>query len=482
MAEPPRPVLLAAVFALALLLRLPRAVQRWDEVALAYAAYPAPTVEALARGDLPAALGTWMGLHPPLWPVLHALGELLLPVPLLALLASVLASSLAVLLVARVGGPLAGLVLATAPLQLAYAAEINNYPLAVALVAAALALSRGPWWALSLVTVFGAWTHILAGAAAGGLVLERAWVDRKQAPQLLLATTLGLLPVGVGALRRMGQAGTFDQPALDPGGWLEAAFAAVGLPGLALGLVALMGLDRRLLAALLPLLLTLGLALVAGAAAPHQQPYLLLLGPPLAVAAAQARRRLSSFARPLLVLILLACGVRGLVAVGEAGQGVAALVADQAQPRAIDAALAASVEGDLLWLVAPALQADDDKTAMAPVLWRLPPWAWMPMARRVPFEYRDFRYGQPRQWRGRTVHSSTELYAAPFDQVAAEALGRGVQIYVVLYEQGPATGLLQRVERVLQPYAAEAGRFPHPGGLGEDWLWPVTGRRVEASP
>ena len=56
----------ALVFGLALLLRAPRLWARWDEVALAYAAYAEPTVAALQRLDLPAALTTWMGLHPPL--------------------------------------------------------------------------------------------------------------------------------------------------------------------------------------------------------------------------------------------------------------------------------------------------------------------------------------------------------------------------------------------------------------------------------
>ena len=100
----------------------------------------------------------------------------------------------------------------------------------------------------------------------------------------------------------------------------------------------------------------------------------------------------------------------------------------------------------------------------------------MPMDQRVAFEYRDWRYGQPRRWRGRTVHTSTELYAAPFDQVAAEALSRGASIWVVLYEHGPATGLDVRVEQVLQPYETTESVWPVDQGLGDDRLWRVSGR------
>ncbi len=102
-----------AVVGLALALRLPRAVLRWDEVALAYAAYAEPAVRALEEGDAVGLVASWVGLHPPLHAGLMALSELFVPVPALWLLFSVLASTAAVAAVCRVAGPLAGLVLST---------------------------------------------------------------------------------------------------------------------------------------------------------------------------------------------------------------------------------------------------------------------------------------------------------------------------------------------------------------------------------
>jgi hypothetical protein len=171
--------------------------------------------------------------------------------------------------------------------------------------------------------------------------------------------------------------------------------------------------------------------------------------------------------------VVAVCAVRTVLLLPDLASA-AALFSDP--PRAVDEVLAASEPGDVVWLVAPALQPDDDKTATSKVLSHMTPWTPMPMDARVDFEYRDWRYGQPRRWRGRTVHTSTELYAGPFDHVAAEALDRGATIWVVLYEHGPATGLDQRVERVLQPYAAAGSIWPVEQGLGDDLLWQVLGR------
>lgn len=462
----------ALVFGLALLLRAPRLWARWDEVALAYAAYAEPTVAALQRLDLPAALTTWMGLHPPLWPLVHAALELALPVPLVWMGASALASAGAAALVARAGGVVPGLVLATAPLQVAYAAEVHNYPLAVLLVAACLALARAPWAALAAVAVLAGWTHLLAGAAGCGVVIWRSWrAPRPEAARLLAATALGLLPMAAGALRKMGEDGTFAQPDASLSAWVDLVAQSVGWPGVAIGVVAVVGLRREALAAALPVAGVLAFALLSGAAAPHQRPYLLLLAPPLALAVGETARR---WGRPIALGVGALCLGRAAWGLADSAATLAALSADQQADRAIDRAVAASAPGDVLWLVSPALQADDDKTATAPVLWRLGPAAWMPLARPVDFEYADWRYGQPRGWRGRVVHTSTELYAAPFDHAVGPALEAGHAVFVVLYDHGPAMGLLDRVGRVVRPYAVETLTLPRDTGLGDDHLFRLT--------
>lgn len=468
---------LAAAVCVAVVLRLPRVVLRWDEVSLAYAAYTEPAAAAVAAGQVGTALGAWVGLHPPLHAMWMGLCEVVWPAPLLWLGASMLATVGAVWLVGRVAGPVASLVLATAPLQLAYCAEVNNYPLAVFAVAAVMAAARAHWAWLAGAAILCGWSHVLAGAAAGGVVLLRLLKPRRdgERPRLILACVLGLAPVAVGVLRLTQQDTTFTQPPLDAAAWVAGTAAAVGPEGWVLAVVAALGLRRGALAAWLPAALVLGASLVLAAAAPHQRPYLALLGPPVAVGVAWGARRYRRWAPLLVGGVVVLCGIRGLR--GGAGELAAAqaVLADLANHRAVDVAVEQSRPGDTVWLVAPALQEDDDKTDASSVLWRLDPWMPMPLARPVPFEYRDWTYGQPRAWRGRVVHTSTELAPAPFDHVAQAALERGGRVWVVLYDHGPAVGLDARLERVMRPYDAHHQTFAMSHGLGDDHLWRVDG-------
>ena len=464
-ANPPATGLLVALF-FGGLLRLGRAITRWDEVALAYAAYPEPVARALAEGRLTDALGGWVGLHPPLFGLLHGLGELLFPVPALWLLGSALASLLAVAVVHRVAGPWAALALAAAPVQLAYCAEINNYPLAILLVALIIWTARGRWPALAAAVVLAGWCHLLAGLAGVAVVLARLIrpAPRGERGALIGAVLLGLLPVGLGALRHMGMESTWSQPDAGLSQWVAASLEGVGPASLGLALLGTLGLLLRPGSASFAALGAGGglfLALLLGAAAPHQRPYLALLGPALAVglgglmALPRGRWRTG---------LCLGVGLLLLAQLGSALSSVAgpvgALWRDLHQERGVDRALARAAPGDLIWLVAPALQPDDDKSASSPVLWRFPPWAWMPIARSVPFEYLDYRYGQPRHHHGLTLHTSTELDPAVFDQVAAAALAGGGRVFMVLYEALPAEGLAQRVERVLRPYRHACEEIP----------------------
>ncbi|MEC8423245.1 MAG: hypothetical protein VX000_05670, partial [Myxococcota bacterium] len=211
------------------------------------------------------------------------------------------------------------------------------------------------------------------------------------------------------------------------------------------------------------------------AAAPHQLPYLAILGVPLAAGIAGAVRRSGPQGSWLTGLVIMTAlwsgGNRAVDAVGALGRLHAAVDT----PRGVDEALARAKSGDVVWLVAPALQADDDKTDTSAVLWRIPPWNRMPRAQRVPFEYADWRYGQPRTVRGVDIHTSTELHAAAFDHVALASLEQGASIWVVLYDHGPATGLQARVVRTLRPYSATQDAMPTSLGLGDDHIWHVTG-------
>jgi len=474
---------LAAWLALGLLLRALRVGLRWDELSLAYAAYQEPTARALQEGRLLDAATTWVGLHPPLYSLLFGLSELLLPVPLLWLAGSALLSLLAVALVGRAGGPVAAAVLATSPVQLADAAEINNYPLATASLALVLLTARGPWLALALAAGLASWSHVLGMAGAGAVVGWRLLQPAPWGERLRLASASGLLaaPVLVGAFRRMAQPDTFQQAGLEPLAWLELMAQAIGPVGLLLGPLLLLGLRGPALACLAGPGLALGAALLLGAAAPHQRPYLDLLGPAAALGIAAGLDRVPGRGRQLLsAAVLLLCLGRGLTSLGGELQVARELRADQLRERALDLALAESAPGDTLWMVVPALQPDDDKSATGPLMWRLPPWTPMPIARPVAFEYTDYRYGQPREHRGRVIHSSTELDEQAFDHVAASALQRG-RLFVVLADHGPATGLLQRVERALRPYRVEEEEVGEDRGLGVDRLYRVRGLAEESA-
>ena len=397
--------------------------------------------------------------------------------PALWILFSVLASLGAALAAGRAGGAVALAVLATAPLQLAYCAEVNDYPLAVLALALCLAAAEAPWPALAGAAILAGWSHVLAGLGGLGVVawrLTHADQPRSERISLALGVALGLLPVGAGALRRLVWESTWEQAGLSGGllPWALEAGRRIGPEGLLIGLVALSGLRGPALAAALPLALALGAALLGGVASPEQFPYLLLLGPPLALGAARAAR--TPWVR---ASILGLCALRGLRAGVDERSTLRELLADQAVPRAIDAALARARPGDSLWLVSPALLPDDDKSDTSPVLWRMSPWVPWVAAPLSGFEYTDPAAGQPRRWRGMVVHSSTTLEPAALDVAARETLGRGGRLYVVLYDHAPATGLADDVAWALAPYRIEVERSREDPDLGPDLLYVVEGLR-----
>lgn len=442
--------------------------QRWDEIALAYAAYQQPWVDQAVAGDLGGVLGTFVGLHPPAYSVLYGLVDLAWGAPLGWLLLSAALSVGAVVLVGRVGGVGPALMLAADPLQLAYAAEINNYPLLVFAVALCLhehrrVASGGTWVGLALAGVLAGWTHILGGLVAGLLALTLAR-DRQATWRVLGVMALGTLPVIARALSLAGGEGTYGQAGLDLGTiwtglvtkasyWWVAAWGVAAVP------LCRWRLSLVLAATAAAIVAMMGI----GVAASHQQPYWLLLGP---LAALAPRREFA-----------LGMGLLGLgLAWTSTLQPSVALQASLDRPRGVDSALTATSDGDAIWLLAPALMPDDDKTMDADVLWRFDVAAAMPAWRgpgAAAFEFTDYRYGQPRvmalpDGSTRVVHTTTSLEPAVVDQVIGWHQDAGRQIVFVLYDHSPANdypGFLKSTLAPHQPRCAEVGADV---GLGTD--------------
>ena len=478
--EPWRSPWLWATVVLALVLRLPRLANRWDEVALAYSAYAAPASEALWAGRPGDAVAAWVGLHPPLHALLLAVLDGVWPAPALWIVLSIGCSLGAVLVVGRHAGPVAALVLASAPLQLQDAAEVNNYPLAVLGVAVLVATRRLAWPWFLLGVGLASWGHVLGLAAAGVVTAHRlVWpVDTRERWQVGGGAALLAAPVVVGAARLAGQSSTFAQPAPDWGAWLELVAGATGVEGLVLMPLVVLGLVWSRgghSAAWAGVAGTYCLALWVGAAAAHQRPYLGLLGPPAAVAVAMlvGRARMPSVRVGLTLLIVGVCVVRSARAGWVELDTVRAIQADLSEERGVDLALRQSGPGDVVWLVAPALRADDDKSDHSAVLWRLSPWSAMPRATvdHPAFAFTDWLWGQPRWMDGRVVHTSTELDPGRFDVVVARAHADGQRVVVVLYDHAPATGLADRVERAVRVYGPAAHVVPRDHGLGDDYVW-----------
>ncbi len=414
----------------ALALRLPRSLTRWDEVAWQYATYNYPTLAALQDGRWGEALTGFAGLHPPLYPLLHSLLSGVWHAPILWLLLSVAASTGAVALTLR-GGRLAALLLACGALQLAYAAEVNNYPLTVLVVAATwwardrVAQGR-PWWELGVVGVVAVWTHGLAGwvAAVAALTLGPAVALR-----VGVAMALATVPLAPTVWELATEPGTYRQPPvkLAPitadiaarfGGWwlLLLPLAALGTrrrPALAFGLVATEGFVLALQ--------------FLGVAAPHQFPYHLAAGVPLAwlvAAGAEGGGRL----RPVAVTVITGVALaQGGTSLWRDLQALRSLGDDT--PRAIDVALEEASPGDAIVLLTPPRTPDDDKRASSAVLWRLPPWQPLPPVRPYDFDPADHRHGQPRSANGVAIYLHEQVRPT-LDRV----LAAHPQTWIVVYD------------------------------------------------
>lgn len=451
---------LALVLGLALVLRLLRVPARWCANTWLYSAYPADTVELLRAGELGQALTTFTGLHPPGWPLLHAASELFAPIPLLWLLLSVLCSFGAVVLIAR-RDALAGLLLATSPVQLAYAAEVNDYPLSVLVVAALLA--GGPRLRL-VATLLAPWTHALAALAAALVALT---LPRRRAALHLGLLALSALPLLPGGLALLADPGSATQPPFKAGLVFHDVLDRFGLLWLGLLPAVLVGAQRArwLLLPLLGLVAALLALTAAGIAAPHQFPYWLFVGLPLALLAGHGARG----SRPLTGLTAAVALTHGILA-GWAG--LQQLVALERDPtRAVDAALAEldrpwscreepsrDCSGDALYLLVPRTVDDDDKRRLTPSLWRLAPWRAMPAVRPyADLDWGDYRHGQPRLVDGHVIYLEDHVRQPLLQARAAHA-----RLWLVVEE----AHLDGRVARALAELIGE-----EPLVVGPDLLW-----------
>jgi hypothetical protein len=314
------------------------------------------------------------------------------------------------------------------------------------------------------------WTHLLGGLFAGLCLLTLG--NWRRTGFGLLALAVATVPVTWIALGLGGQESTFSQAGLDwrivvDGIWVQSG------PWLLLLIPAAWACRRRpdrsvvLFGTVGAIVLLMALQI----AAPHQQPYWVAVGPPLAVALGTGW-----------TLAAWLGAIGGLAGLPAELDRVQRLRLELSRDRGVDQVLRQAKPGDAIWLLAPALMPDDDKTMTSDVLWRFPPWlpapAWRgpegATAAAPAFEFADYGFGQPRLVGGLIVHSSTDLWQSQLDQVMAWHLQAGRDVWFVLYDHGPANdypGLLQR-------HLTAFGVVPLPVGedvgLGRDYVVRVT--------
>ncbi len=409
---------------------MPRALARWDEVAWQYAAYNHPTLEALTEGRLGEALTLFAGLHPPLYPLIHSLLTWLWPAPVLWLVLSIAASTGAVAFTLR-GGRLAALLVACGAVQLTYAAEVNNSSL-MALAVAGIWWARDrvaqghPWWELAAMGILGGWTHGLAGWAA---VIAALTLGPGQALRIGAVIAVGISPLAPGILALATEPGNFQQPPFKLGLIASDVWARFGAWWLLLLPLAAMGARQRPALAL-GLVATEGLVVTlqwVGLAAPHQFPYHLAAGIPLAWLVGAGVQNLHRHRTRALTLALAVAGLQALGSLALDLRSLAGIVGDS--PRAIDLALAEAAPGDAIVLLAPSRLPDDDKRGSSPVLWRIPPWQALPPVTPYAFDPADHRHGQPRDASGVAIYVHDEPRDTLESLVAAHA-----RTWVVVYE------------------------------------------------
>ena len=406
--------------------RLVRVAGRWDEWALHYATYNEATRDALLSGNIVEALTSWVGLHPPGYPLLHSVVSLVWPAPIVWLLISAGASVVTVwaMLRSHPQTVIPALVVATDPVQLHYAAEVNNYPLATMLLALAwMAHRRDHPVLLGVVAFLACWVHLICAVGVGLI----AATSRYRYSLYAVMTGAGLLlaPEAIGIVM---DEGSRKQPPLDLVLSLRDALDRFG-PSWVVLLPLLVGsLHRSKQAGILWVgLVTVWVSTVwAGFAAPHQFPYACFLGIPAAAligASTVSRHRLAVGVSGVLI-------IRGLFAGLSDGMAVSQVAQDQSRSRAIDVVLERAVKGDAIILVRGPGPPDDDKRHTSSVLWRFSPFT---EARPIRTDGRSTIEGHP------FLIDGVRVYTFAHPRAAIGAI-EGPRVFTILYdgaEQNP---------------------------------------------
>lgn len=403
---------------LATALRLPRAVLRWTEDSWAYLAYDAEMTQAFEQGQFWQGLTHFSGLHPPGWGLFHNLMEWTLPIPMLLMLSSIVCSIGAVYLAGRLGW-MVGFLVATSPLQIAYAAELNNYP-AMAFCMAWLWWAREKaendnvvGWHLAMATAIGAWIHLLVGLF--GLILAFG-LGRRHFQRVSVVLALALLPLAPDLFDLLSAESTFSQPPYKPSLVFSDFTARFGWLGLALLFPAFLGAKKRpQLAKSLILCVILILVLqIGGIAAPHQFPYFLALSLPFALLIQAGSQG------PLLRTAIIGVITLHAISLSRISMAqVSALAEDRATTRAIDVALTEAKSGDAIYLLRKRQRPDDDKGGFSGQLTRISPWKQLPRAQPYGFPLVDYRHGQPRKFGDLVVYVNDHPRATLLAAMAA---------------------------------------------------------------
>ena len=351
--------------------RLIRVGCRWDEWALHYATYNVDTRLALGGGDYAAALGAWVGLHPPGYPLLHAVVSLVWPAPIAWLLLSAVASTVAVwaLLKAHPRTVIPALAVATDPVQLHYAVEVTNYPVATMVLALAwMGHRRDRPLILGVAAFLACWLHILV-AVGVGIIVAFNRLRLSMVPVMFLAGIF-LVPQAWDIAM---DGGTRRQPPIAVDLSFKDAVDRFGVSWLLLSPLVVAGFHRAADAALLwcGLIVAWLTAVLLGIGAPHQFPYACFVGIPAAVLLGCTTER---WPRAFFVVAAVLIG-RGTASCVQEVASLQDVIDDQARPRAIDAVLEQALPGDAIVLVRGPGSPDDDKRHTSPVLWRLSPFS-----------------------------------------------------------------------------------------------------------
>ena len=507
--SPRLPWALLAILVLAALLQASRLPFRWNQIALAYAAYFHEFRHVIELNGWGSALTTFVGLHPPAYSLLF-LGMMVSHAPAacwfgVSGLLSVAAGPL-VWATARqhwgreaaLGATLAALVLAISPHRNAYGLEVNNYPLLVAATAGQL-LAFSRWVARPpassrpsgaellwiATTTLALWTHVLSIALpisqlALLLALPEGRARLRRFGLALAVVVLLCVPLLPGLL-----AGSGADPINAPAGILTALSAALAeYPGRygsetaanLLGLLALLGAwtalqmprNERLIPlswlAHTALAATLIVALTAGGvAAAHQFPYYLVLLPGgallVAKAACDGAGRLPVPTVVLRLCLATALGLHGLALTGAALQAGRTWNEADSERGLMALAVQAWQPGAALLLVNFPRGFDDDKDQVDPT------YALIPMTERLTFAQPevptlvpgDPSWGQPFRFEGgRWLYTFTDFKETRVDAIADTTLAAGNRVILAVYDT-------QRGEREVEEIRAWALQRGEPG-------------------